>query len=240
MKIEFSKESINKKLSKLKKDKNFNLYAAAGMFVLLILFVLLFQQIRIWTAPPSSQSDYPVLPERKDDDMAMRRDVGIDELSARSDLVALVEIEKIYDISDVTYTPEEGSAEKDVMDKQGISSFSFKMRRVDLKVKTMIKGEEKRKTISVWEHEDLLYLLPEFKPGDEFIFFMLEYDSDGGYVHSNSESIFYLAQDNKVYPARLTNLLSETSGMNYNDFKDRVKNHKPMDEIWEELKEQVS
>lgn len=232
MKIEFSKESINKKLSKLKKDKKFNLYAAAGMFVLLILFVLLFQQIRIWTAPPSSQSDYPVLAEIKDSGFGVYFSLSLDELSYYSDLVALVEIEKIHDISTVTYTPEKGSEDEEIMNKLGMGSISNERRRVDLRVKNIIKGDEKKNIISIWEREDDLYALPDFKPGDRFIFFMETYELMDGYVHTTiAEGIYYLAQDNKVYPSRMSDLLAETSGMNYNEFKRRVKNHKSMEEI---------
>ena len=218
---------------KIIKNKNFKIYLTA-LILLAVVFSspILFKQIRIWTAPPSSQSDYPVLPDIKDIDFGSWHEATLDELSLESDLVALVEIEKIYDISTVTYTPEEGTSDKEIMDKLGMSDVSSEMRRVDLKVKNIIKGEEKRKTVSVWEHEDILYMLPDFKPGDEFIFFLGTYNLVDGYVHRTAaEGIYYLAQDNKVYPSRMTNLLAETSGMDYNEFKDRVKNHMTAEEI---------
>lgn len=234
-------EKLREKIKKIRNYQNFRLYATGAIiFASLLIFTFLSQQIRILTAPPSSQSDYPVLAEIKDNGMASGRRLGIDELSINSDLAALVEIEKIYDISTVTYTPEKGSDDEEIMNKLGMGSISTERRRVDLKVKNIIKGEEKRKTISIWERKDDLYALPDFKPGDEFIFFMETYELMDGYVHTTiADGIYYLAQDNKVYPSRPTDLLAETSGMDYNEFKDRVKNHKSSEEIREENEKSI-
>ncbi len=222
---------------KIIKNKNFKIYLTA-LILLAVVFSspILFKQIRIWTAPPSSQSDYPVLPEITGNPMASGRRLGLDELSYHSDLVALVEIEKIYDVSTVTYTPEEGSDDEEIMNKLGMESISNEKIRVDLRIKNIIKGEENRKTISIWERKDEWYILPKFEPGAEFIFFMDTYELMDGYVHTTiADGIYYLAQDNKVYPSRMSDLLAETSGMDYNEFKDRVKNHKSAEEIAEEM-----
>ena len=122
------------------------------------------------------------------------------------------------------------------MNKLGMESISNEKIRVDLRIKNIIKGEENRKTISIWERKDEWYILPKFEPGAEFIFFMDTYELMDGYVHTTiADGIYYLAQDNKVYPSRMSDLLAETSGMDYNEFKDRVKNHKSAEEIAEEM-----
>ena len=50
---------------------------------------------------------------------------------------------------------------------------------------------------------------------------------EGDYVMTSSQSgYYYLAADNKVYPARVTEALKETSGMSLGEFKRQVKNAK--------------
>ncbi len=176
--------------------------------------------------PPSSQSDYPVLPEY--DLFSSEPVTDLERLSTYSDLVVVATVDEVYPPQTVTYTPPKDSNEAVILEKQGIQNISSDKTRVDVKVNQVLRGRESRKVISVWRHTEYEYLDPDLKKGDTMILFL--YHSalmEGDYVMTSSQSgYYYLAADNKVYPARVTEALKETSGMSLGEFKRQVKNAK--------------
>lgn len=173
--------------------------------------------------PPSSQSDYPVLPEY--DLFSSEPVTDLERLSTYSDLVVVATVDEVYPPQTVTYTPPKDSNEAVILEKQGIQNISSDKTRVDVKVNQVLRGRESRKVISVWRHTEYEYLQPDLKKGDKMILFLSSFDLVDGYVMYSSQSgYYYLAADNKVYPARVTEALKETSGMSLGQFKQRVKN----------------
>ena len=175
--------------------------------------------------PPSSQSDYPVLPEY--DLFSSEPVTDLERLSTYSDLVVVATVDEVYPPQTVTYTPPKDSNEAVILEKQGIQNISSDKTRVDVKVNQVLRGRESRKVISVWRHTEYEYLQPDLKKGDKMILFLSSFDLVDGYVMYSSQSgYYYLAADNKVYPARVTEALKETSGMSLGEFKRQVKNAK--------------
>lgn len=176
--------------------------------------------------PPSSQSDYPVLPEY--DLLSSERVTDLERLSAYSDLVVVATVDEVYPPQTVTYTPPKDSNEAAILEKQGIQNISSDKTRVDVKVNQVLRGSESRKVISVWRHTEYEYFQPDLKKGDKMILFLYHSSlMEGDYIMTSSESgYYYLAADNKVYPARVTQALKETFGMSPGEFKRQVKNAK--------------
>lgn len=156
---------------------------------------------------PSSQSDYPVLKEFHHELEPNYSD--LEKLAVKSDVVALVKVSETYDKQSFITAP----------------TVITDMRRVDVRVSELIRGEDKSDLLYVWQEMDYLPTLPELKKGDELILFLnFNSDFDGYTVMTPAEGYFYLAEDDKVYPARVTEKLKEVSGMNYMEFKKRVEN----------------
>lgn len=216
------------KFTEVLKSKRFK--KSVGIVTLFLVAVMMnpfIRYIRVATAPPSSQSDYPVLPpipENPDSLGDSSRPLDLDTMSILCDLVVEVTIGKTYDSQTVTYTPKAGSVDAAALEKLGMSSISNEETRVDLHIDRVLIGEESRKNISVWSTTSSLYYLPELKEGEKMILFLLNYNLVDGYVVPCTEGYFYLAADDKVYPARVTREIEETSGMDYSEFRERVQN----------------
>lgn len=177
--------------------------------VVIIASIALVQWVNVKMASESSRWDYPMLSEF-DYTLEDIEPLTLDELSAKSDIVALVEVNEVY-----------GSQNFD-----NLSSVKS-LRQIDVKVKRFIKGRSLSRTISVWQNTELLHMVPKLRSGDEIIMFLHRDEELGEYrVTAPDEGYFYLAKDNKIYPARVTQELKEASGMDYGEFKSRVRSAK--------------
>lgn len=214
------------KFSKALSSKRFK--KSLGIVTLFLVAVMInpfIRYVRVATSPPSSQSDYPVLPPipENPDSLSDRKELDLDAISTYSDLVAEVTVGKTYDSETITYTPKAGSLDAEALGKLGLSSISDDKTRVDLHIDRILRGNELRRNISVWISTDSLDYLPALNKGDKMIVFLLEYNLVDGYIATGSDGYYYLSADDKVYPARVTRSLEETSGMDYSEFRKLVR-----------------
>lgn len=67
---------------------------------------------------------------------------------------------------------------------------------------------------------------PELNPGDECIFFLNRYQDRGDdIVTSFQEGYYYIAADNRVYPAQLLDSTRAYSGMGLSEFKKEIRSY---------------
>ncbi len=227
MRIKISKENIKDSIKRLRNHQNFRLYAAAVItFALLFAFTFLSRQIRIWTAPPSNQSDYEYF-NATHQYLSFTELYDLDYMSVVSDLVAEVTIGKIHDAQLIEYfcNPSyEGEPLEDRKLKQ-------RLVKIDIQIEDTIRGGTSDRITNTWVMKygnlfDPGGMDQYLKTGDRMIIFFHKNGTLEGYAPTDfSYAFFHVSQDGKVYPVS-DEVPSEYSGMKISEFKRRIRNAK--------------
>ncbi|HIS68151.1 MAG TPA: hypothetical protein IAA58_02110 [Candidatus Gallacutalibacter stercoravium] len=179
----------------------------------------------LWPAPqqapavkPSSQDDYPELPfppniHYRTPDLAM--------VVNDATLIVDATVDEVKPVENRVFVPEEGTGEKAIYDKQGISSSTYQVQPIYLTVNEKLMGTDDSKRILMYIRHIQIGCMPNFQPGDRFIFVLREYE-DGYRTIAIHEGIYYVAADDKVYPARVSEKTRSHSGQSLSSFKSEI------------------
>ena len=161
----------------------------------------------LWPAPqqapavkPSSQNDYPELPIP-----------GLIHLRPTS-LVDQVDLSTL--IVDATV------AEVKPVENR-VSITPYQVQPIYLTVNEKLMGADDSKQILMYITNIQLGCVPDFQPGDRLIFMLSEYE-DGYASPMVNTGFYYVAADDKVYPARVTEELRSHSGQSLSSFKSEI------------------
>lgn len=168
----------------------------------------------------SSQEDYPVLPQGPASSGIMDFNLGM--MSYLSDSIVVAQVQELLPQRDSNRADNSSSLDFLFQNKLGGKQKPQEY-PVKLKIQKNIKGEAQRgETITLARTGSLDYQ-PQLRDGDRMILF-LQRDQDGEYtILAPQHGYFYVAQDEKVYPALPASDLQETSGMKVNAFAREVK-----------------
>lgn len=160
--------------------------------------------------PPSSQDDYPILPE--DQSGALRSPTTFEQLNRNSEVVFRG-----------TVMEELGTQELN-WDEGFRYPLRFEFEKFRVRVDDVIRGSIEREIIL---ERNTMYTpsSPALKAGTDMLF--LVYQSDRGtYFPSNGDlGYYYIAEDNRVYPTRVNDMTRAYSGMSLLDFKKEVRTY---------------
>ena len=180
----------------------------------------------LWPAPqqvpavkPSSQEDYPVLPFPE---LMSYRAPDLATQVNDATLIVDATVDEVKPVETRVFVPEEGTGEKAIYDKQGIGFSTYQVQPIYFTVNDKLMGTDSSERI-------LLYLknyqvggyAPDFQPGDHFILLLCEYE-DGYQTMAAQEGFFYVAADDKVYPARVSEKTRSHSGQSLSSFKSEI------------------
>jgi hypothetical protein len=168
-------------------------------------------------ARTSSQSDYPVLSAGLLDAIP----TSLKEQVKASKLIADATVQKVLDENRV-YTPQKGAAEKKLYKKLDSASSVYPVRIIKLRVGEAFKGRAAQSMITMTLTPAELDAAPSFKPGDRLVFMLSRY-VDGSYTPATpQDGFYYVAADDRIYPAVLSGLLKSQSGRLLGDFKREI------------------
>ena len=173
--------------------------------------------------PPSSQDDYPVLPELQGNItyFPMRFDI----LNKQSSLVVRGTVAEQLPSQTVTTEFEP------VMDEEGNIThqppdLSMEVRYFRIKVTDVIRGSAPDEIIIV-RNELSDGCTPAMNEGDDMIWFLYTFEGADHYTSvSWDEGSYYVAEDNRVYPARLEEATRAYSGMGLSEFKKEIRSYR--------------
>ncbi|HIS68149.1 MAG TPA: hypothetical protein IAA58_02100 [Candidatus Gallacutalibacter stercoravium] len=179
----------------------------------------------LWPAPqqapavkPSSQDDYPDLP---DPALAEIRPTSLAEQVGFSTLIVDATVAEVKPVETRVFVPEGGTGEKAIYDKQGIGSSTYQVQPIYLTVNEKLMGTDDSKQILMYIKNIQIDCSPDFQPGDRLIFMLSEYKD--GYASPLTQSgFYYVAADDKIYPAKLTEPLRSYSGQSLSSFKSEI------------------
>ncbi|MFQ9989911.1 hypothetical protein [Neglectibacter timonensis] len=170
--------------------------------------------------PPrtSSQSDFPYFPNHYEKLGFQYFEPDLGSMAAISDLIILGEVQEVFPPASGVEIPEPGSSAAVVLAKEGSEGLAWTEHPVELKIVQTIQGGLSRgDTLILWRKDPVEGTQPELAPGDRLIFF-LRHPDDKYYMTANQCGYYYIAEDNRVYPARVNENLKNTSGMPYGQF----------------------
>lgn len=160
--------------------------------------------------PPSSQDDYPVLPE--DQSNALRFPTSFEQLNMRSEVVFRGTVVEELGTQELSWD-------------EGLKyPLSFEFETYRIRVDDVIRGSIEQEIIL---ERNTMYSpsSPVLKEGTDMLF--LVYRSDRGtYFPTNGDlGYYYIAEDNRVYPTRVDDTTRAYSGMSLLDFKKEVRRY---------------
>jgi len=169
--------------------------------------------------PASSQDDYPVLPAPA---LAMTIPTSLTDQIATATLVVDATVKQV--LPDVTKTVDvkPGSAEDMANQKAGhTGSDTVTFGAVAFTVNDVLLGSI-GSSLVMEISPYAMGCVPDFRPGDRMVLFLYQ-PSDGSYRSvSMQDSYWYVAKDQKVYPAVVTDKLKEYSGKGLGPFKSQI------------------
>lgn len=157
----------------------------------------------------SKRSDFPVL---EPSPFLLTNEVAFEDQVEASELVVEATVQKVYPIEQRVLIPQKGSPEAAALAKNGDTSIVYNALVVEMKADDYIKGNagETFKMSIVAYHLDSS---PDFNVGDRFLLTLGEY-VDGTYSPvTHVSSYFFVADDNKIYPAGNDTPTLKYSGM---------------------------
>ena len=179
----------------------------------------------LWPAPqqapavkPSSQDDYPILPIPP---TMQIRSTSLEEQVGMTTLIIDATVAEVKPVETRVFVPEGGTGEKAIYDKQGIGSSTYQVQPIYLTVNDKLMGTDDSKQILMYIKHAQLGCVPDFQPGDRLIFLLDKYH-DGYASPLLNSGFYYVAADDKVYPAGLTEKLLSHSGQSLNGFKSEI------------------
>ena len=179
----------------------------------------------LWPAPqqapavkPSSQDDYPILPIPP---TMQIRSTSLEEQVGMTTLIIDATVAEVKPVETRVFVPEGGTGEKAIYDKQGIGSSTYQVQPIYLTVNEKLMGTDDSKQILMYIKNIQIDCSPDFQPGDRLIFMLSEYKD--GYASPLTQSgFYYVAADDKIYPAKLTEPLRSYSGQSLSSFKSEI------------------
>lgn len=189
------------------------------VFISIGITILLIGALALWVflIPHSKQSDYPELSHPS---LVLTIDTTLEEQMQATDLAINATVVEVKAEETKQYIPEKGSAEEKIQQKNG-TDFTFRMLPIELKINEVLAGDFSSDTITIYISPFAIDCIPEFKPGDQAVFLLTDYGDTYGPT-TLQDSFFYIAKDNKVYPANYTEALKKTSGIRLSDLKTMI------------------
>ena len=161
----------------------------------------------LWPAPqqapavkPSSQDDYPILPIPPT--IQLRPISLVDQV----DLSTLIVDATVAEVKPV---------------ENRVSITPYQVQPIYLTVNEKLMGADDSKQILMYITNIQLGCVPDFQPGDRLIFMLSEYE-DGYASPMVNTGFYYVAADDKVYPASVTEKMRSHSGQSLNGFKSEI------------------
>lgn len=181
----------------MKNRDRVRIFLISGAVLLSIVFLIGSTVLSQNDAKASKRSDFPVL---EPSPFLMTREVSLEEQVEASDLIVEATVHKVYPIESREFIPPEGSPEALVLEENGATSYLYNVLRVEMKADDYVKGNAGE----LFEVSIVAFNLdssPDFKVGDRYLLTLHEY-IDGGYANVTPvSSYFFIADDDKVYPA---------------------------------------
>jgi hypothetical protein len=172
----------------------------------------------------TKQSDYPALPYL--DNQSIYSFSSLEELTQNTDLIIVGTVDNILPSVTNVYIPEKGTPEYEIGMKNGQTKYEVTWIPVKIKINDILKGKTIENEVVLYRYAGNLYAEPQLSPGDKLIFFLEKDDDIKGYsIISPHEGFFYVASDDKVYPAEVTEGLKNMSGMSLGKFKKYVRSY---------------
>jgi len=168
---------------------------------------------------PSSQSDYPALADIRT--VSSFPSTLADQVEWADVIVDATVVQVLPDRVN-TYVPEPGSAEEQINQKIGNTApIIITLGAVQFTTNDVLKGTVSSPfTMTI---SDLAKgCVPDWQPGDRMLLFLTA-DTDGTfYSVSLQDAYWYVAKDQKIYPAVVTDKLKEYSGKGLGPFKSEI------------------
>lgn len=170
------------------------------------------------SAVSSCQSDYPKLP----DSTLLSVSSSLEDQIKTSALVVDATVKEVLPDETRTYTPESGTGVAILYSENDMSGSEYTVKPVILQINDTLKGKSADKEIKMYLTPAELSCSPDFKSGDRLMFMLTKYQ-EGFTSTTIQDAYYYIAADEKVYPAELTDKLKEYSGMGLQKFKQKIK-----------------
>lgn len=154
---------------------------------------------------PSSQRDFPTAPDYPDDGLLCRLMPDLRQSVYYGDWIVWGKVTGCG--SEVSYTVRPGMK-------------LWKAYPVYVTVLECIKGTNPGGRITVWIESTEREYLPEFRPGEEFMFFLRRfYPREGYQLCLGAEGIHYVSWDRRMYPVNPSIKLAPTAGIPVWEFR---------------------
>ena len=159
--------------------------------------------------PPSSQADYPLLPEDQTNSYMVYP--SFESLNQSSEVVFRGTV--VEDLGSTELSFDEGFQ----------YPISFEMERYRVQVEDVIRGAIENEVIV---ERNAMYSpsSPELEEGTTLIFFAYK-NARNMYVPQGDFGYYYVAEDNRVYPTRVNDQTRSYSGMSLLEFKREVRTY---------------
>ena len=210
----------------MKKVARFRWIISILSFGLLACSAILLSQIL--SRPLSSQSDYPVLPQIAAM-FSSRKIIDLKDLIHSADLVVVGTVIEVQPAEDVVYIPVSGSPEAMIQDKiesqagQKVTSAPVTRFPVKIRIEDILKGSSDTTEVVLIRSSFTMDATPVLTENMRMIFFLNKQVTLETYVTTSlGESYFYISEDQRVYPAALTDAVESTSGMKLDTFKHKI------------------
>lgn len=168
----------------------------------------------------SRQSDYPDLPEPG---LVCEQPASLSDQVQDASLIADATVLRVLEEEEREYVPEKGSTEEAIYKKAGAAKDIYTVRPIELNINETLKGHPKDKKIMMYIPPVALDSSPAFKSGDRLVFMLNPY-IDGGYSSvTMQDGYYYVSEDDRIYPAKVTELLQKESGKKLKDFRSEIR-----------------
>ena len=171
-----------------------------------------------YSGPPSSQSDYPVLP---DPPSAQSIQSTLADQVTWADII--VDATVIQQMPDVAKTIVLSPSTQSKLDQitGGTDSTSYTFGAIEFSVNETLAGDIGSPFVMLIS-PSAEGCVPTFAPGDRMVLFLYQ-SPDGSYFSvALQDAYWYVAKDQKIYPAVVTDKLKEYSGKGLGPFKSQI------------------
>ncbi len=188
----------------------FSVLSTALTFVLLFSILYTHPDAIRTDVPPSSQEDYPVLPEDQSNAVAFASTFQ----TVNEDSEFVFEGTVIEELDVRTESWDEGFK----------YPITFDFERYRVRVDDAVRGELHQEIIV---ERNTIYTpsSPALTKGSTFLFFANR-TSRGTYIPVGDSGYYYVAEDNRVYPTRVTENTRAYSGMSLLNFKKEIRKYR--------------
>jgi hypothetical protein len=171
----------------------------------------------------SSQSDYPILSDNGAGSYIALE--SFQQLCVRSEFIVKAKVTKVFPMVSETFIPDAGTPFAEYLEKTGQKEYLAKSYPVEILIQEVLKGDisKENQEIFLYRSEIIYEASPTMNVNDIFVLFLDKRKTVNDYIPVRpQEGFYYYAVDNKVYPAVVTPVLQDTSGMEYVNFKSKI------------------